>query len=217
MPANRQSESCFSVIVGCAALRTVRRRAISSMRSLPSRASGRLAPCRHRRCAYRAPAADRFGRFAQLQRLRLGQRDVIGILDAKMHHRGRNAPFPGRRGIPPRSRQAPSPAPPSPTSRPAGRRPPAFLCRHVGHQPDDVVERLPVAELAEEGDQVDAALEHALGQEIAGRAAGRRRGNRQASALIVNFIRRHRSLLKRKDRRPKPAVVVWGCFAIKPC
>ena len=37
-----------------------------------------------------------------------------------------------------------------------------FLRRHVGHAPGDLVDILPVVELAQESDDVDAALEDAL-------------------------------------------------------
>ena len=215
MPANRQSESCCSVIVGLAALRTVRRRAISSISSLPSRASGRLArrsspPLRRYKRGLRTVC-----RLAALQRLGFGQRHMVGILHAEMHHRGRQAPFPARlelllglgkrRALLDDRRRLDQLVDGGAD----------FLGRHVGHAAGDLVEILPVAELAQEGDQVDAAFEDALGQEIAAEQAfaGTRIDERLRRSEFHQAIRR----AERKDRRPRPAVSVWGCLAIKPC
>ena len=106
-------------------------------------------------------------RVAPLQRLGTGERHMIGVLQAEMHQGGWHAPCPGqlvfllgpgkvRALLDDRRRRDQL------VDRIAD-----FVRRHVGHAPGDLVQILPVVELAQEGDNVSTALEHVLGEEIA--------------------------------------------------
>ena len=125
---------------------------------------------------YRVPAADRLPPCAAAApRIRRASCDRD---PARRNASSRSAgPISSPTGIPVRSGRAPSLARRSPKPRPAGRWWRATSSAVMsGMRPAISSKVLPVAEFAEEGDQIDAAFEDALGQEIAAeqRVAGAR-------------------------------------------
>ena len=200
-----------------AALRTVRRRAISSISSLPSRASGSLRDAAIAAVARnRAPAADRsaaFGRCSASDSARLiwsgswTQKCIIAV--------GRPHFQPDRNSL-----SASASADPSSTIAEAA----------TSWSIDGA--RLPRA--------VMSGMRPAISSNSCHSASSPRKAIRSTSHSKTLLVRKlqpsrappgariHQRLRraishwshpppKRKDRRPKPAVSVWGCLAFKPC